>query len=105
VPVVLVAASAPAVATSERPAAPDSEAEVELLKRPIALDPTGAWSWLAAHEAARPERRAEQQALQHGLFDFYLRQAAGEPWPRETSLQSTIDIGRGRANWNPSASA
>jgi len=93
--IVLATCCGPARATSVQAAAPDSEAEVELLKQPIALDPARAWSWLAAHEAARPDRRDDLQALQRGLFEFYLRQAAGETWPRETSLQGTIELGRG----------
>lgn len=76
------------------PAAPGSEAEAELMKRFIALDPSRSWSWLAAHEAARPQASADQQALRRAMVDFYLRQAAGEPWPREATLQATIEAGR-----------
>ncbi len=77
-----------------RPAAPGSEAEAELMKRFVALDPARAWSWLAAHAAARPQATADQQALQRALFDFYLRQAAEEPWPREAALHAVIEAGR-----------
>lgn len=71
---------------------PDSAAAKALMEQPVGDDPSQAFGWLEVLRLWLPRGQAQHHA-KRGLFDLYLRQAAGESWPKDATLGSTVQAG------------
>ncbi len=89
---VLAAWLASGVVRAQDGVSPESRAGQALMAQPVGDDPAQAFGWIEVVDRWFP-RLGRAARVERGLMDMYLRQAAGEPWTRDATLESMHHLG------------